>query len=118
MPHVVLLGNVAVEDIFRELKPIFIRNEKMILKTLESYLERDKNSILIDSLAIEGEKKTIFLAMISGREDGVVVRLFPKIEVDKTDGVKKILSELAKQLIAKFSELKVGETNLQDFLNG
>jgi hypothetical protein len=117
MPHVVLLGKIAVEDIFRELKPIFIRNEKMILKTLESYLERDKNSILIDSLAIEGNKKTIFLAMISGREDGVVVRLFPKIEVDKTDGVKKILSELAKQLIAKFSELKVGETNLQDFLN-
>ena len=43
--------------------------------------------------------------MISGREDGVVVRLFPKIEVDKTEGVKKILIELAKQLIATFPEV-------------
>jgi len=60
MPHVVLLGNVEIEDIFRELKPVFIRNKKMILKTLESYLERDKNSILIDSLAIEEDKKTVF----------------------------------------------------------
>jgi hypothetical protein len=116
MPHVVLLGNVEIEDIFRELKPVFIRNKKMILKTLESYLERDKNSILIDSLAIEEDKKTFFLAMISGREDGVVVRLFPKIEVDKTEGVKKMLSELAKQLIAMFPELKIGETNLANYL--
>jgi hypothetical protein len=116
MPHVVLLGNVEIEDIFRELKPVFIRNKKMILKTLESYLERDKNSILIDSLAIEEDKKTVFLAMISGREDGVVVRLFPKIEVDKTEGVKKMLSELAKQLIAMFPELKIGETNLANYL--
>jgi hypothetical protein len=116
MPHVVLLGNVEIEDIFRELKPVFIRNKKMILKTSESYLERDKNSILIDSLAIEEDKKTVFLAMISGREDGVVVRLFPKIEVDKTEGVKKMLSELAKQLIAMFPELKIGETNLANYL--
>lgn len=116
MPHVVLLGNVEIEDIFRELKPVFIRNKKMILKTLESYLERDKNSILIDSLAIEEDKKTVFLAMISGREDGVVVRLFPKIEVDKTEGVKKMLSELAKQLIATFPKLKIGETNLANYL--
>lgn len=116
MPHVVLLGNVEIEDIFRELKPVFIRNKKMILKTLESYLERDKNSILIDSLAIEEDKKTVFLAMISGREDGVVIRLFPKIEVDKTEGVKKILSELAKQLLSMFPELKIGETNLANYL--
>jgi hypothetical protein len=54
--------------------------------------------------------------MISGREDGVVVRLFPKIEVDKTEGVKKMLSELAKQLIAMFPELKIGETNLANYL--
>ena len=116
MPHVVLLGNVEIEDIFRELKPVFIRNNKMILKTSESYLERDKNSILIDSLAIEEDKKTVFLAMISGREDGVVVRLFRKIEVDKTEGVKKMLIELAKQLIATFPELKIGETNLANYL--
>lgn len=116
MPHVVLLGKVSVEDIFKELKPIFVRDEKMILKTSELYLERDKNSILIDSLAIEGNRKVVFLAMISGRGDGVVVRLFPKVEVEKTDGVKRILAELAKQITVKFPELVVAETNLQSYL--
>ena len=116
VPHVVLNGIIAIEDIFKELKPLFIRNEDSILKTAEIYLERGKNAILVDSLAIETDKKTIFLAMITGRDDGAVVRLYPKIEVEKTDGVKKILAELAKQLLSTYPELNIGETNLTDYL--
>ncbi len=92
MPHVVLNGKVSVENIFEELKPLFIRNENSILKTTDIYLEREKNVILIDSLAIDVDKKIVFLAMISGRDDGVVVRLYPKIDIEKTEGVKKIPS--------------------------
>jgi len=116
LPHVVLNGKVAVESIFKELKPLMIRNKNDILKTTDVYLKREKNVILIDSLAIEADKKTVFLAMISGRDDGVVVRLYPKIDVEKTEGVKKILAELGKQLIATFPELKIGETNLDNYL--
>ena len=116
MPHVVLNGKVSVENIFEELKPLLIRNENSILKTTDVYLEREKNVILIDSLVIDADKKIVFLAMISGRDDGVVVRLYPKIDIEKTEGVKKILVELAKQLIATFPELRIGETNLENYL--
>ena len=116
MPHVVLNGKVSVENIFEELKPLLIRNQNSILKTTDVYLEREKNVILIDSLAIDDDKKIVFLAMISGRDDGVVVRLYPKIDIEKTEGVKKILVELAKQLIATFPELRIGETNLGNYL--
>jgi len=116
VPHAVLNGKASIEDVFRELKPLFIRNQNIILKTKEVYLERNRKDILIDSLAIENGKKTLFLAMISGRDDGVVVRLYPNIAVDKTDGVKKILAELAKQLLQTFRELELGETNLDDYL--
>ena len=116
MPHVVLNGKVSVEKIFEELKPLLIRKENSILKTMDVYLEREKNAILIDSLAVDADKKTVFLALISGRNDGVVVRLYPKIDIEKTEGVKKILVELAKQLIATFPELRIGETNLENYL--
>ena len=116
LPHVVLNGKAAIENIFKELKPLMIRNENSILKTTDVYLEREKKATLIDSLAIDADKKTVFLAMISGRNDGVVVRLYPKIDVEKTEGVKMILVELAKQLIATFPELTVGETNLDNYL--
>jgi hypothetical protein len=116
VPHVVLNGKVSVENIFEELEPLLIRSENSILKTTDVYLEREKKAILIDSLAIDDGKKTVFLTMISGRNDGVVVRLYPKIDVEKTEGVKMILVELAKQLIATFPELTVGETNLDNYL--
>ena len=116
MPHIVLIGKVSVESIFRELKPLFIRNENSLLKTTDVYLEREKNVALIDSLAIDADKKVVFIAMISGRDDGVVVRLYPKINVEKTEGVKKILVELAKQMMATFPELRIGETNLENYL--
>ena len=116
MPHVVLNGKAGIENIFKELKPFMIRNENKILKTTDVYLEREKNVILIDSLAIDADKKIAFLAMISGRDDGVVVRLYPKIDFEKTEGVKKILAELGKQLIATFPEFKIGETNLDSYL--
>jgi hypothetical protein len=116
VPHVVLNGKVSVENIFEELKPLLIRNQNSILKTTDVYLEREKNAILIDSLAIDDDKKIVFLAIISGRDDGVVVRLYPKIDIEKTEGVKKVLVELAKQLIATFPELRIGETNLGNYL--
>ena len=116
MPHVVLNGTVNIENIFNKLNTLSIRNDTRILRTMEMYLERGKNAILIESLAIEAGAKTSFLAMITGREDGIVVRLYPRIEVEKTDGVKQILAEIAKQLKLTFPKLSMGETNLGEYL--
>ena len=54
--------------------------------------------------------------MLSQREDGLVVRIYPQIDVEKTDGVKKILAKIADDLIVAFPSLKIGKTNLQEFL--
>ena len=106
-----------MEEIFDKLEPIFLRKDKNILKTTNTYISRDRKSILNESLAIEGSKKIQFLAMISGRDDGVVVRIYPGYEVEKTDGVKKILVEISSQLIDKIPQLKVGETNLSEYFH-
>lgn len=117
LPHVVLNGKASVQNIFERLEPLFVRDGTKILRTMELYLERNKNAILIDSLAIEADKKTSFLAMITGRENGVVVRLYPKQEIEKTDGVKRILAEIAKQLVREFPDFKTAETNLGEYLS-
>jgi hypothetical protein len=115
LPHVVLKGKTSTEEIFNQLKPVFQRNNTTILKTKEAYLEKAKKDILIDALAVEGDHKTAFLALISGRDDGVVVRLYPNIAIEKTDGVKRVLVELAKQIITLFPEFTLGETNLSEY---
>ena len=117
LPHVVLNGKASIQNIFEKLEPLFVRDGTDILRTMELYLERSKNAILIDSLAIEANKKKNFLAIINGRENGVVVRLYPKQEIEKTEGVKRILAEIAKQLLRKFPDFKTAETNLEEYLS-
>jgi len=117
LPHVVLTGKASIQNIFEKLDPLFVRDGTEILRTMELYLERNKNSILIDSLAIESDKKTSFFAMITGRKNGVVIRLYPKQEIEKTDGVKRTLAEIAKQLVWKFPDFKTAETNLGEYLS-
>jgi hypothetical protein len=116
LPHVVLLGPVDMEEVFRRLKPVFVKTDRGILKATDAYVDRGKRCILVDSLAIEGGEKDRFLMLISQKEDGLVVRLFDVPEVERTEGVKRVLAETAKQLMETFPDLKIGETNLERYL--
>ncbi|MFZ7136914.1 MAG: hypothetical protein ACOWW1_00625 [archaeon] len=116
MPHVVLTGNISLMDIFEKIETFVVREDKTILKTSDKFINQDETSILVEALTIDDKNKTSFLVLISKREDGIVVRLYPQIEVEKTDSVKKILAKIADNLIAAFPSLNVGKTNLHEFL--
>ena len=116
MPHAVVNGDVNIDEIFNKLKSVFIRNESGLLKTDNIYISRDKTAILIESLVIESGVKRSFLVMIGQRNDGVVVRIYPGSEVEKTVGVRSILSEIVKQLLATIPQLVIGANNLSDYL--
>ena len=109
-------GEIRLQDIFNALLPLSIQDEKIILRTQKKFIDSEEHSILVEALAIEGEKKSSFLALLDKREDGLVIRIYPKLNIEKTGGVKKILAEIAKQLLGKFPNLQIGKTNLQDFL--
>jgi hypothetical protein len=117
VPHVVLTGEIKIAEIFDKLNDLFIKQSDGILKTTNMYLDKNEQAILVESLAIEKGKKTNFLAMINNREDGVVVRIYPGFDdFEKTNGVKKILAELAKQILNKIENIEIGKTNLHEFL--
>ena len=116
MPHVMLIGPVDMEEVFRRLKPVFVKTDRGILKATDAYMDRGRRNIIVDSLAIEGGEKERFLMLIGQREDGLVVKLFDVPEVDRTEGVKRVLAETAKQLLETFPDLGVGETNLERYL--
>jgi hypothetical protein len=117
MPHVVLSGEVNAELIFDKLENIFEKTDRGILKTTNHFLDINKKVLLVESIAIENSKKTSFIAMINNREDGVVIRIYPVYDnFEKTEGVKKILAELAKQIMGKINGIRIGKTNLMEFL--
>ena len=116
LPHVVLTGEIELKDIFEKIKFFILRKGKNILKISDKFINKDENSILIEALAIDEENKVSFLVLLSKRKDGLVVRIYPEIEPKKTDGVKKILAKISNQLLREFPTLKVGKTNIQEFL--
>ena len=116
MPHVVVNGELEIKDIFNGLTPLFIRENSKIIKTTGFFLSKDNSSILVEAIVIDKGKVTDFLSMINKRDDGVVVRIYPKIDVEKTDLVKRTLAELAKEILSLFPRTSVGKTNLQEFL--
>ena len=107
---------VDMEEVFRRLRPIFVKSERGILKATDSYIDRGRRNIIVDSLDIEGGERERFLMLIGQREEGLVVRLFDVPEVERTEGVKRVLAETAIQLLATFPDLVVGETNLERHL--
>ena len=46
-----------------------------------------------------------------------MVELFDVPEVERTEGVKRVLAETAKQIMRTFPDLSVGETNLERYLD-
>jgi hypothetical protein len=116
IPHVVLNGDINILDIFKQLKSLFVKTEKGLIKTTVTYISNQENTILVETLIIEEEKKVQFFPMISQRDDGVVVRIYPGTDIEKTKYVKQSLAEIAKQILALFPEIKVGKTNLEEFL--
>jgi hypothetical protein len=107
---------VSIDDIFNKLKGVFIRNWSGILKTENIYMSRDKTTIIIESLTVEGSVKRSFFTLIGRSDDGAVVRIYQRSKVEKTADIKSILSEIAKQLLAAFPQLTIGETNLSEYL--
>jgi hypothetical protein len=112
VPHVVLEGPVDIEEVFRRLRPVFVKTDTGIVKATDAYIDRAKRSIIVDSLSIEAGESTRFMMMLEQLEEGLEIKLFPVPEVPKTDGIKLVLVETAKQLLETFPELEMGETNL------
>ena len=116
MPHVVLNRKIPFRDVYEKIHPLFLKENDVILKTSRKYIDSEGTAVLIEALVIAEKRKSDFLILLSRREDGVVVRLYPNWDITKTDNVKKLLAEIAKQLLDLFPSLEVGKTNLEAFL--
>jgi len=111
-----LNGEVEIEEVFQRLHPLVLRNQQILIRTSKKYLESEETAILVESLAGTPNNLRQFFTLINTRKDGLVIRIHPYSQVEKTPQVKQLLAEIAKQLLTIFPNLTVGKTNLDDFL--
>jgi len=117
MPHVVLKGSCAPEEVLTDLRPVLFKGDGVFLRTGEAYLGSQKRSILIESVAVEGDGTQNFLSMVKWRDDGLVVLIYPSSTVKRTEGVRRLIALVATDIMASHPYLNVGETNLMEFLH-
>ena len=116
MPHVVIDGQIDVGDLFRGLEPIQQRDETGIRKITDAYLNSKRNSILLEAVVVESGQTQSFMIAVGAKGPGATIRLFPLTDPEKTPGVKKLMAEVARQVVDRFPGTSFGKTNLQEWL--
>lgn len=116
MPHIVLDNIDSTKDAYEALTPFSQKIDGGILKVTDKYINGAENSVLIESLAIENGENQNFFIQLSQKKTSLTVRLLPLTDPRKTDGVKKIMATIAKQIKDTNSGISYGKNNLEDFL--
>jgi hypothetical protein len=65
---------------------------------------------------VEEGRSQAFFVLVSQKARQITVRLLPATDPDKTDGVKRVMALIAKQLHEATAGSRFGKTNLQEFL--
>jgi len=116
MPHIVLEKAKSVKSSCEVIEPMMERVEGGILKITDIYLNKNENSALIESIAIENGKNQTFFMQLSSKGEAVTLRLLPMTDPEKTNGIKKLMGIVAHKIKEANPDITYGKTNLQDFI--
>ena len=116
MPHVIIEEALDLASACQSIETATVRNGTEILKVIDVYLNRSTHTALVDCVVVEQGRSQSFLVQLAQKDRQITVRLLPATDPEKTDGVKRVMALIAKQLHGAAPGSRVGKTNLQDFL--
>ncbi len=117
MPHIVISGKYDFIDIYTTFEKKMNKIESStIIKYEDSFINKDKNLILIKTVVIENQQAQSFYIIVMKKEQQITIRLDPLTDPKKTNTVKRSLGLIAKELLIKNKDLKVTKTNLSEFI--
>jgi hypothetical protein len=116
MPHVVIEEATDLEVACLGIKPEMLRSEGDILRVVDVYLNRSGRTALVDCVVVEGGRSQSFFVQLSQKDRQITVRLLPATDPEKTDGVRRVMALIARQLREAAGGSRFGKTNLQEFL--
>jgi CHASE3 domain sensor protein len=116
MPHIVLENINSTKEAFDAVEPFAQKIEGGILKVMDKYINASEQTALVESLAIENGNNQNFFVQLSQKKSSLTVRLLPLTDPEKTNGVKQIMAQIAKQIKDTDQSIAYGKNNLEDFL--
>ncbi|MGD8439065.1 MAG: hypothetical protein PVG53_00910 [Holophagae bacterium] len=98
MPHLVLDGTVDLERVAARLDPGVVRWGRAVIKTGDRWLRADGLAVLVEGVVVELSRPLHPVALVTPRDGGTVVRLWPVVAVERTPAVRRWLAVLAAHL--------------------
>jgi hypothetical protein len=116
MPHVVIEDAPDLAIACGAIIQAVLRNGGEILRVIDVYLNRSSHTSLVDCVVVEEGRSQAFFVQLTQKDRQITVRLLPATDPEKTNGVKRILGVIAKQIHEASAGSHFGKTNLQEFL--
>jgi hypothetical protein len=116
MPHIQVLGADPLEPLAARFEPLSSRHGDTITKATAFYLNARDRTALVEALVVEPHVHRKFYILLTEKSGGLMVRLDPLTDPEKTDGVKRLLAEVAAWVRRASPRGRYGTTNLSEFL--
>lgn len=116
MPHVVIEDAGDLAQACQSIKFTVERDADEIRKVVDVYLNRANHTALVDCVVVEAGRAQAFFVQLAQKDRQITVRLLPATDPEKTAGVKRVMTLIARQLHAATPGSRFGQTNLQQFL--
>ena len=118
LPHVVLRGDLSLDDFFRVFMPLYEEKQGWSIKIEELYLERNKHRSILPAIVVEeGHLQSFYIRLsINPDTNRLTARLDPATDPIKTKGVKRSVALVAESLLDCFSAVEIWRHNLEGYL--
>ena len=111
MPHIVFDKMIDLSIFSEKFKEIF-QKEPILIKVENMFTDRHKRLALLPDVVIDSKNQN-FLIEINVKEEKTTVRLYPRTDPEKTEGVLVALSMVGKLILDIFPDLHVTKTNIE-----
>jgi hypothetical protein len=116
MPHIILRGEISPEQVVEDFLPKVHRWGRAVLKLSECWLRKDRRALLVDGVVVELSRPLHPVILVGVQENETHVRLWPRVDVERTWPVQRLLAVYAADLVGYESVHGALSTNIPEQL--
>ncbi len=114
MPHAVLSGEVDLEALARDFRPVLLRRGPDVLRIDHVFCDEDRRNLLLEALVIEAGRKQPFYVKISQHESSgtTTIRIDPLTHPERSAGVRELVAHVVTTVLSQNPAAEIGANNL------
>ena len=116
MPHIEIIGSLPLDQLIGKFEPLNAREGDAVVKATAIFHSPRDSRALIQSLVAEPRVHRKFYILLAEKPKGLMVRLDPLTDPEKTRAVKRLIALVAYWVRRVSPTSSYGATNLNEFL--